>query len=97
MRTVIKMDSPGREELALAQAGWDRFLQDTLAKIDELNPDLRMDLALDKTIRALGRRPQRPLTWEERQALILKQDVEQLLVQASRPRNYGQKQKKEQE
>ena len=91
MSTALQLHQPGRAELSLAQAAWDQFLEDELAGIDEPNPDLRRDLALDRTIRALGQRPRGPLTPEEHKALSVRQEVEQLIAASSRLRNHGQK------
>ena len=89
MTTAIQLYRPGRAKLTLAQAAWDQFLEDALSAIDEPNPDLRHDLALDKTIRALGRRPRGPLTPEEREELTVRHEVEQIITESSRIHNYG--------
>ena len=41
----------------ISLAAWDQFYLDTYENIDEINPGLRQDLALDRTIRELGHRP----------------------------------------
>ncbi len=82
-------------ELALAQAAWDMFYDSALAECDDPNPDLRHDRALDRTIRALGRRPRAPLTSEEREALFVQKEVRNLIASASRVRNFGQRDSKE--
>ena len=77
-------------ELVLAQAAWDQFLQDTLATIKCPNPDQRRDIALDRTIRALGQRPRAPLSEQQRADLQLRHEVSAIIRESSRIRRYGQ-------
>jgi hypothetical protein len=69
-----------RTELALAQAAWDQFFDDVLARLKHPNPSHCHDVALDRTIRALGRRPRAPMTPQERSDLLLRTEVESLLT-----------------
>jgi hypothetical protein len=73
----------------VAQAAWDRFFGEALARLAEPNPERRRDLAMDKTIRSLGPRPEAPLTAEEREALQVRCDVEEILASNARRPNYG--------
>jgi len=50
-----------------AQQIWDAYFTKMLATFDEPNPDLNRDLALDRTVRALG---QRPMTAMEQASMI---------------------------
>lgn len=50
-----------------AQQIWDTYFEKMLATFNEPNPDLNRDLALDRTIRALG---QRPLTSREQAQMV---------------------------
>ena len=81
--TVVRRTETG---LALAQAAWDQFFTDALTKVDDPNPELRRDLALDKTIRALGQRPREPLSPLEREDLQVRAEVDTIIDTASRPR-----------
>lgn len=86
MTTALTVVRPPQTALVLAQSAWDRFFADVLAKFREPNPELCRDLALDKTIRALGHRPRAPLTPEEREELQVRAEVESIIQTASRPR-----------
>jgi len=83
MSTAMTLCKPAGTGLVLAQAAWDQFFEDALSKFDHPNPNLCCDLALDKTIRALGHRPRAPLTPEERADLEVRAEVEQLIAAAS--------------
>jgi len=89
MSTAFSVVHPPESNLALAQAAWEQFFEDALAELDEPNKNLCHDLALDKTLRALGPRPRGPLTEEEREDLSVQHEVEQLIADASRRPNYG--------
>ena len=65
------------------QKDWDRFFEQALAGFDDPNPDLCRDLAMDKTIRALGHRPRAPLTEKEREDLEIQRDVAVILGDAA--------------
>ena len=71
--------------VVLAQSAWDQFFEDSRAKFTTPNPDLNRDLALDKTIRALGQRPRLPMTAEERAELEVRAEVEQVIASSIRP------------
>ena len=86
MSTAMTLCRPPATGLVLAQAAWDQFFEDALGKFDHPNPNLCCDLALDKTIRALGHRPRAPLTLEERADIEIRADVDALIASASRPR-----------
>lgn len=84
MTTALAAYRPSTR-LTLAQSAWDQFFGDVLATFTHPNPDLNRDLAMDKTLRALGRRPQPPLTEQERSDLEVRSDVEQIIATASHP------------
>jgi len=86
MNTAMTLCKPPATGLVLAQAVWDQFFEDALAKFDHPNPNLCCDRALDKTIRALGHRPRGSLTPEERADIEIRSQVEELIASASRPR-----------
>ena len=86
MSTALTLIRPPETGLTLAQAAWDQFFEDVLATFDDPNPNLCCDLALDKTIRALGHRPRAPLTPEERADIEVRAEVEQLIASASQVR-----------
>jgi len=74
-----------------AQAAWDRYLLAVLQTLADPNPLRRGDLALDRTIRALGPRPAREPDAAEHAALVLRGEIERHLLEAMRPRKTGQK------
>jgi len=79
------------QEMKAAQERWDRFYRREWSQRNEVeNPHLRGDLALDKTLRALGRRPRPPLTSSERSERKLREEVEEYFRETSRVRNHGQ-------
>lgn len=71
--------------VVLAQSAWDRFFEDALTQFAHPNPNLNRDLALDKTIRAMGQRPRQPLTAEECADLEVRAQIEQLITVSIRP------------
>lgn len=89
MRTALNVVRPQATNLALAQSAWEQFFEDALAEFDEPNKNLCHDLALDKTLRALGPRPRGPLMEKEREDLAVQHEVEQLIADSSRRPNYG--------
>jgi hypothetical protein len=89
MTFALACIQPQPGELALAQAAWDQFFEDALGTFHDPNPDLCMDLALDKTLRALGPRPRPPLTPEEKEDLMIRMEVEQVMAASSVRPNYG--------
>jgi len=89
MTTALALARPQQADLALRQAAWDLFFEDELAKTSNPNPELRRDIALDRTLRALGRRPRNPLTQQEREDLMVQLEVEQIIAESSARHNYG--------
>ena len=85
MRTDIPVYMPRPGELKLAQAAWDLFLEDRLAEVHEINPDLRLDIARDRTIRALGQRPYSLLIPSEWDDLIHHCEIKMLLDDVGTP------------
>lgn len=79
------------EALRLAREAWDDFFECQRALFaGERNPDYRNDLALDRTLRALGRRPRPPRTKADEAAELLALEVRWYFLSTSRLPNYGQ-------
>jgi hypothetical protein len=78
-------------EITLAQRAWDMFLHSALQDFDDPNPDLRRDLALDRTIRALGQRPTHPPNREDYLAAAVRREIQDIFAEAGRIRSYGRK------
>lgn len=74
-------------EICERQAVWDRFFEKALATFTHPNPNLCRDLALDKTIRALGHRPRMPLTAKEREDLRVLRDVCEIIHESAQLRS----------
>lgn len=75
--------------LRAAQARWDAHFQAAWSRVKHPNPEWRKDLALDATLRALGRRPTAPRTEAERKAHALRIEVEEHFQEVSRIPNHG--------
>lgn len=68
-KQICRVSSKELNDAAIqkAQEIWDTYFNKMMATFHEPNPDLNRDLALDRTIRALG---QRPLTAQEQANLL---------------------------
>jgi len=68
-KQICRVSSKQLNDAAIqkAQEIWDTYFNKMMATFHEPNPDLNRDLALDRTIRALG---QRPLTAQEQANLL---------------------------
>lgn len=95
METALMVCSSARSELTLSQAAWDMFFDDAMRDFNDPNPELCRDLALDKTVRALGQRPRGPLTPAEREDLVVRGEVGLILDENSRKPNIGRHSRKE--
>lgn len=88
-KSPLQLPEIASRNWTLAQSKWDQFYEESFYSFDDLNPELRRDKALNKTIRALGQRPRAPLTQAQREDLKLSREVAWVLEENNRQRNTG--------